>query len=130
MPIDDEPRSLCDFVVDTLCDVVGFMRLPIHTRKLRLCSDAIDLFDKGGCNTASSRGLHREQVLQVADIRDGGGAAMVEKVCKADDRAIERCHQRIHGLRGGEKSLPRVPCDLGIQGCWTRAPVEGVIAFP
>src|SRR6266478_700519 len=128
--VDNEARAHADLIVELLGKGVRLMRLPVDARRAGRCRALIDTVDQSSSDTLSPCLLAREQVLQVADRREQGGAAMKNIMGETNKAPTALRYESVHGLVRIKEPSPGRARDFPGQCAWACAPVECVIAIP
>ena len=106
------------------------MGLPIDPANASSTGCAVDAFDQRPANACATLIVTGEEVLEVANALNPGGAAVVEVVDQTDNGAFafgDQCEDRIFVV---EEPRPGGASDLERQGGFAGSTIEGVVAVP
>src|SRR5271168_3865267 len=98
LAIDDESGMLGDLVIERSRGEVGFVGLPVDARRSGEPCLLINPLDQRATDAFAARGLRGEQILQIAQRLDRGGAAVKEIMRKPEQFAAALGDKAVHGL--------------------------------
>ena len=121
---------LCDLVIQCASGLIGGLGLPVDAGTASVASCLVNSLDQAPPDATTSRMLSREEILEIADIVQSGGAAVKHVVRDANEVTGLIRNDRLDRLRTVKEPFPRGSSDAFVKCGGTASAVERVISVP